>query len=53
MIDAYSNLQVVELEVQEEMMSDFEQGFWDGVTYGSIGVGAIGLMLQSNTKVLL
>ena len=39
------NLQVVELEVQEEMMSEFEQGFWDGVTYGALGCTAVGLVI--------
>lgn len=36
------NLMIEELELQEEMMSDFEQGFWDGVTYGALGVSIVG-----------
>lgn len=33
-----TELKFEELEVMEEMMSDFEQGFWDGITI--VGAGA-------------
>jgi len=34
-------LQYEELEVVEEMMSDFETGFWEGVGIGTLVVGGI------------
>lgn len=34
-------LQYEELEVVEEMMSDFEKGFWEGVTIGTTIIGGI------------
>ena len=32
-------LKIEELEVAEEMMSDFEKGFWEGI--GIVGAGTI------------
>lgn len=37
-------LQYEELEVVEEMMSDFEKGYWEGVSIGTLVIGGVCLL---------